>query len=117
MRSPKSARSTSTSGPRTRRSTRPSRPLPEGDGTVWDHTLIVHWNELAQGDSHAINDSLVILAGGANGYFRRGRYLDFANQASFADMLVSCFHYMGFDDVTSFGDPVLQLKGALTGLT
>jgi hypothetical protein len=91
--------------------------VPEGDGTLWDHTLIVHWNELAQGDSHAVNDSMVILAGGAHGYFRRGRYLDFANQSSFSDMLVNCFQYMGFDDVTSFGDPVLKQKGSLSGLS
>jgi hypothetical protein len=61
--------------------------------------------------------NLVVLAGGAQTHFRRGRLLDFDNQASFADMLVSCFHYMGFDDVTSFGDPRLQQTGALSGLT
>jgi hypothetical protein len=90
---------------------------PDGDGTLWDHTLVVHWNELGQGDSHSINDALVVMAGGAHQYFRRGRLLDFANKSSFSDMLVSCFHYMGFDDVTEFGDARLRLKGALTGLT
>lgn len=90
---------------------------PDGDGTLWDHTLVVHWNELGQGDSHSINDALVVLAGGAHQYFRRGRLIDFANKSSFSDMLVSCFHYMGFDDVTEFGDARLRLKGALTGLT
>jgi len=89
----------------------------EGGSSVWANTLVVHWNELGQGDSHTIRDNLVVLAGGAGGYFRRGRMLDFNNQASFADMLVSCFHYMGFEDVTSFGDPRLQQTGALAGLT
>ncbi len=28
-------------------------------------------------------------------------------------MLVSCFHYMGFEDVTSFGEDVLNSGGAL----
>ena len=89
----------------------------EGENSVWANTLVVHWNELGQGDSHTIRDNLVVFAGGAQNHFRRGRMIDFNNKASFADMLVSCFHYMGFDDVTSFGDPRLQQTGALTGLT
>lgn len=90
--------------------------VPEGDGTLWDSTLVVHWNELGQGDSHSENDALVVLAGGGN-YFKRGRYVDFQNKATFADMLVSCFHYMGFEDVTSFGDERLNGAGPLPGLT
>ena len=90
---------------------------PDGDGTLWDHTLVVHWNELGQGDSHSIDDALVVLAGGAHQYFRGGRLLDFDNDTSFSDMLVTCFHYMGFDDVTEFGDERLRLKGSLTDVT
>ncbi len=86
-------------------------------GTLWDNTLVVHWNELGQGDIHSENDALVVLAGGAGGYFKMGRLLDFNNQASFADMLVSCFQYMGFSDVTSFGDPLLNTGGPLPNLT
>ncbi|AUX27250.1 hypothetical protein SOCEGT47_078340 [Sorangium cellulosum] len=85
----------------------------DGDGTLWDHTLVVHWNELGQGDTHSINDSLVVFAGKAHDHFRRGRLLDFDNKRSFADMLVSCFHYMGFEDVTSFGEDALNTGGAL----
>ena len=93
--------------------------IPEGtDGkTVWDNTLIVHWNELSEGYSHDIRDQLVILAGGAGGHFRMGRYLDFQNNAAFADMLVSCFHYLGFNDVNRFGDERLSDGRPLAGLT
>lgn len=90
---------------------------PDGDGTLWDHTLVVHWNELGQGDSHSIDDALVVFAGGAHGYFQSGRLLDLDNDTSFSDMLVTCFHYMGFDDVTEFGDPRLRLKGSLSAVT
>ncbi len=90
---------------------------PDGPGgTLWDNTLVVHWNELGQGDVHSENDALVVLAGGAGGYFKMGRLLDFNNKQSFADMLVSCFQYMGFDDVTSFGDPLLNSGGPLPNL-
>jgi len=91
---------------------------PDGDGTLWDRTLVVHWNELAQGDTHAINNSLVIFAGKADNAFRRGRYIDFANKQSFSDMLITCHQYMGFTDVTSFGDSRLASGlGPLQGLT
>ncbi len=90
---------------------------PDGDGTLWDHTLVVHWNELGQGNSHSINDALVVLAGGAHQYFRSGRLVDCGNKTSFSDMLVTCFHYMGFDDVSEFGDPRLKLKGSLSDVT
>jgi hypothetical protein len=91
--------------------------MTEPGGSVWSNTLIVHWNELGQGDSHTIRDNLVVFAGGTQNYFRRGRMLDFNNGASFSDMLVSCFHYMGFDDVTTFGDPRLRQIGPLTNVT
>jgi len=90
---------------------------PDGPGgTLWDNTLVVHWNELGQGDAHSENDALVVLAGGAGGHFKMGRLIDFQNQASFADMLVSCFHYMGYEDVMSFGDPLLNSGGPLPNL-
>lgn len=91
--------------------------VPEGAGTLWDNTLIVHWNELGQGDSHSENDAMVILAGGAANHFKRGRYLDFQNKLTFADMLVSCFHYMGYEDVLKFGDDRLNDGAPLPGLT
>jgi len=90
---------------------------PDGDGTLWDKTLVVHWNELAQGDTHAINNQLVVFAGKADNAFRRGRYIDFANKQSFSDMLTTCHQYMGFSDVTSFGDSRLAGTGPLQGLT
>jgi hypothetical protein len=91
--------------------------VPEAGGTLWDNTLVVHWNELGQGDSHSENDALVVFAGGAGGYFNRGRYLDFQNKLTMADMLVSCFHYMGHEDVLKFGDERLNDGAPLPRLT
>ena len=91
--------------------------VPEAGGTLWDSTLVVHWNELGQGDTHSENDALVVLAGGAGNYFKRGRYLDFNNKLTMADLLVSCFHYMGFEDVLKFGDDRLNDGAPLPGLT
>ncbi len=89
---------------------------PEGDGTVWDNTLVVNWNELGQGDVHSADDSLVVFAGGSSGYFSKGRLLDFRNEVGFTEMLTSCFHYMGFLDVETFGDPRLSTGGPIPGI-
>lgn len=86
---------------------------PEGDGSLWDNTLIVHWNELGQGDVHSPDDSLVVFAGGNGGYFQRGQLLDFRNDVGFPEMLTSCFHYMGFEDVDMFGDERMAYGGAV----
>lgn len=90
---------------------------PEGDGSVWDNTLVVHWNELGQGDSHSINDVLTIFAGGMSSYFTRGRMLDFDGDMGFSEMLVSCLHFMGFEDVQRFGDERLADMGPVPGIT
>jgi hypothetical protein len=89
---------------------------PEGDGSVWDNTLIVHWNELGQGDVHSADDSLVVFAGGSGGYFKRGELIDFGNDVGFTELITSCFHYMGFEDVESFGDARLATGGVVPNI-
>ncbi len=87
--------------------------LTEGGGTLFDNTLVVHWSELSEGYSHDRNNDLMILAGGAQGHFRMGRYLNVLNQPkrSMSDVFVSLFHYMGFTDVNSFGYAPLASNG------
>ncbi len=93
--------------------------IPEGNGTtVYDNTLVMHWSELSQGDTHGNSNNLVMFGGGARRYFRTGRYVNLATtqRRSFSDLLVHCFQYMGFTDVTSFGDPLLSQGGMPSGL-
>ena len=90
--------------------------IKEGDGSVWDNTLVVHWNELGQGDQHSTDNDLVVLAGGASKQFKMGRMLEIAKKNSFSDVLVNTFHYMGFTDVKTFGDPRMATGGPVPGL-
>lgn len=87
------------------------RATPEGDGTLWDSTLVVHWNELGQGDAHSVQDTLVVLGTGVNGFFKKGVAIDVGSKVAFSDLLVKCFHFMGFEDVLEFGDPRLSNGG------
>jgi hypothetical protein len=86
--------------------------LPENGKTVFDNTLVVHWSELSQGDTHQKDKDLVVFAGGG-GYFRTGRMIDLnsAPKRSFSNMLISCWQYMGYSDVNTWGDPLLLPGG------
>lgn len=86
--------------------------LPEAGKTVFDNTLVVHWSELSQGDTHQKNQDLVVMATGSN-YFRTGRMIDLASvpKRSMSNVLISAWQFMGFNDVTTWGDPLLLPGG------
>ena len=86
---------------------------------AWKNPELVLQSGVCYLESRSIvrRDAVVVLAGGAANYFARGRYLGFQSKLTFADMLVSCFHYMGCEDVTKFGDDRLNDGAPLPGLT
>ncbi len=49
--------------------------IPEGDGTMLDHTVIAWGNELGRGNSHSKYPMPFLLAGGGSGKIRGGRSL------------------------------------------
>ncbi len=51
--------------------------VPEGDGTLLDHTCVVWLTELSTG-THWRDRLPQVIAGGANGYFDTGRYVYYA---------------------------------------
>lgn len=50
--------------------------VPEGNGTLLDHTVIVWITELAT-PTHTLSNVWTMLAGGGNGFFKTGRYVRF----------------------------------------
>ena len=88
----------------------------EADGTnMLDNTLMLWGNELGVGNTHTYKDIPWLLAGGAGGYFKMGRYMQFQDQPH-NNLLVSVCNAMGFDDVKTFGIPGV-CTGPLGGLT
>jgi hypothetical protein len=87
--------------------------VPEGSGTLLDHTVVVWITELAT-PTHQHNDAFTVLAGGCNGYFRTGRYVRYPRTLTSPmpghplvgpahnRLLVSLLEAMGQTD-TSFG--------------
>lgn len=87
--------------------------VPEGDGTMLDNTLVLWGQEISRGNSHSLEDMPFILAGGAGGALRTGRYLRY-DSVPHNNLLVSVLNALDIDDV-SFGDPRF-CTGPLTGL-
>ncbi len=89
--------------------------VPEGDGTLLDHTMILWCNELAIGNVHSRTDAPYVLGGGAGGALRTGRFLTYAGDVPHNNLLVSLMNIMGVPDQT-FGKPD-WCTGPLTGLS
>ncbi|MGF1468285.1 MAG: DUF1552 domain-containing protein [Sandaracinaceae bacterium] len=117
---------------------------PEGDGSMLDHTLVLWGNELGHPAAHDNAMVPLVLAGGAGGRLRTGRYLRarphddvwclpgfgsgtcddghaFDEQVPHNRVLTSICHLLGLDDVDYVGDPRFAdhpgFQGGLPGLT
>lgn len=53
------------------------RSIPDGDGTLLDHSLVLYGSGLGDGNTHDHNGIPLILAGGANGQLKGGRHVVF----------------------------------------
>ncbi len=88
--------------------------IPRGDGgTLLDSTVVVYCGQIANG-YHETDDLPWILAGGANGYFRTGRFLKYPKGTAHNDLYVSIANAMGVN-VQTFGNPAV-CKGPLSNL-
>lgn len=77
----------------------------EGDGTLLDNTILLFATEIGESTQHALDTMPYIIAGGASGRIRTGRFIDYGNsQADNNQLLISLAHAMGVDDLTEFGD-------------
>jgi len=87
----------------------------EADGSsMLDSSLVLWGNELGAGNNHTYKNIPWVLAGGAGGYLRTGRQLNYKDQPH-NNLLVSVCNAMGFDDVKTFGIPGV-CTGPLQGL-
>ncbi|KIG16799.1 hypothetical protein DB30_04143 [Enhygromyxa salina] len=89
--------------------------IPEGDGTVFDNTVILWTNEQARGNNHDRHDLPYVVAGSAGGFFKTGRYVEFSGDTGHNRLLVSLLNSMGIE-AEEFGNPIYG-TGPLTGLT
>lgn len=99
--------------------------VPEGEGTLFDSTLVLWTNEQSKGNSHDMGDMPYVLAGSAGGALRAGQYLRFAPElaarkrgqkgVSHNRLLETLSAAMGVSVGEGFGDTTLG-TGVLPGL-
>jgi hypothetical protein len=89
--------------------------IPEGDGTVFDNTVILWTNEQARGNNHDRRNMPYVIAGSAGGFFNTGRYVEFPSGTAHTHLLVSLLNAMDID-ADEFGNTIYG-TGPLTGLT
>jgi hypothetical protein len=88
--------------------------MPEGDGSVLDHSMIYFSSEVADGDHHNHDDLPIIVAGRGGGAFSPGRHIRYADAPPLANLYASFFQAMGLPQTTLAGQPVTPL-GQLSG--
>ena len=89
--------------------------IPEGDGSVFDNTVILWTNEQSRGNNHDRRNLPYVLAGSAGKFFQTGRFVQFPSNTAHNHLLVSLLNSMGID-VNEFGNPTYG-TGPLTGMT
>lgn len=86
--------------------------VPEGDGTLLDHTLLFWPNELSQAEIHDRRGLPYVLAGRASGKLTTGRFLRYQGQPH-NQLLAALLNIFGIP-AAGFGEP--DYPGTLAGL-
>ncbi|MBX5481584.1 MAG: DUF1552 domain-containing protein [Myxococcaceae bacterium] len=103
--------------------------IPEGTGTLLDHSLMLWTSEFSSPFAHSASDVPVLLAGGTSGRFRMGRHLNFNQKAltdpltreyetktSLHNLYTSILNAFDYPD-EHFGNDQAYVPGPLSGLS
>jgi Protein of unknown function (DUF1552) len=78
--------------------------IPEGSGSVLDNTLVVWGSELGKGNTHSFAQVPFVVAGGAGGAVRQGRFLQVAAGTTHQRLLIAMCQAMGATGISSIGN-------------
>ena len=84
--------------------------VPQGDGTLLDHSMILYGSGLGDGNRHNHDDLPILLAGRGGGTIRPGRHLRYPKDTPLANLYLAMLHRMGVT-VDTFGDSTGMLEG------
>jgi hypothetical protein len=86
--------------------------VPEGNGTLLDHTFVVQSSDVGQPNSHD-HAHLPVLVAGGGGVFKMGRHISYPTETPLANLFISVLNGLGVP-TTRFG---ADGTGPLPGLT
>jgi hypothetical protein len=84
----------------------------EGNGTMFDSTVVLWANELGIGNSHSHTNIPLMLAGTCGGYFKTGQAIQAPSGTPHNRLLISLCNAMGIPTMT-FGNPKHCTGGAI----
>lgn len=85
--------------------------IPEGDGTLLDHSLVLYGSNMGNSNQHLHYDVPHVLIGGASGKLTGDRHLAFPSRTvPTGNLLLSILDMYGIDQ-ESFGDSTGRLEG------
>jgi hypothetical protein len=89
--------------------------VPDGEGTLLDHSILLFGSGLKHGDYHTAGDLPVVLAGGGGGTIKTGRWVRYAEPQPYANLLLSLVNRLGVDAerIGSSTGPLLGLDQPL----
>jgi len=76
---------------------------PDGDGSLLDHSMIVHGAGMSNSDIHYHHDLPILLVGGGAGQVKGGRHIKFADDTPLSNLWLTLIEKMGLP-VEQFGD-------------
>jgi hypothetical protein len=88
--------------------------MPEGDGTLLDHMLVVAHSETEYAKNHTVTNLPVMFAGGANGRIRTGMHVQ-AKREPVSRVALTAMQAVGVQ-VESFGTMSMQTKKPISEL-
>ncbi len=69
--------------------------IPEGDGTVLDHSMIVYGGGISDGDRHNHDDLPILVAGRGCGTIRTGRHMRYPDNTPLNNLYLSLLNRIG----------------------
>jgi hypothetical protein len=84
------------------------RSIPDGDGSLLDHSLLVYGSPLSDGNMHLYKDLPVLLVGGEATGIRGGRHVAFPENTPMANLYLTLLDTLGIH-LESFGDSTGRL--------
>lgn len=82
--------------------------LPDGDGTLLDHSLIVYGSGMSDGNSHNHDPLPIVVAGRAGGTLQGNRHLRQKELTPMSNLLLACLDKLGCPE-DHFGDSTARL--------
>jgi len=73
------------------------RAVPDGDGTLLDHSMFLYGSGLSNANVHAKNNLPCVIAGGANGRIKGNRHLQYPRATPWSNLLVGLGQKAGLE--------------------